>query len=113
MLLKMKDKVIELRDALPITLGDSRRLKREFNTKVEDLFSGDPDAVGNLLLVLLRKVDPELTQEHIDCIPLHVLKNVGDEIKESSTEVDRPTSAPSTVSPSTTDGQSAMLSDSQ
>ena len=108
MILKMKDKEIDLKACMPITLGDARRLKKEFGKQVDDLFSGDPDAVASLLLVLCQKVDKEVTLEHVDTLPLSQLKNVGAVINETNKEVDRPTSAPSTDSPSTTDGTSAQ-----
>lgn len=95
MKIKLGEQECDLSEALPITLGDIRRLKKEYKVKLEDLASMDVDVVACVLLMLARKVHPEVTEEMIDCLELFRLNEVA-VFLGTATIPERPTSGSST-----------------
>lgn len=91
MLIKLGEKEYDLRAALPVTLGDIRRLKKNHGLKLADLASMDLDVVAMVLLILCQKVDAAITEEMIDTIPITRLAEVA-AFLESAVVPDHPTS---------------------
>jgi len=70
-LLKLDDKTVEIEKAFPLTLGDFRRLEdlgmidEQSNVKLVG-----PNSIAALVLFLVHKVDPDVTEEELDKIEL-------------------------------------------
>lgn len=84
------EKEYDLSSALPLTLGDLKKLKRDHNVSLLDLRSLDPVTIVAVLLVIAQKVDSAITEEMIDKIPMNRLTDIAKFLGGSS-EPDRPT----------------------
>lgn len=84
------EKEYDLSSALPLTLGDLKKLKRDHNVSLLDLGSLDPVTIVAVLLVIAQKVDQAITEEMIDKIPMNRLADIAKFLGGTS-EPDRPT----------------------
>lgn len=87
----------EASKALPMVWGDYRKLKKEHAISQKDLRDGGDDAMFAFALVAAQKINPAVTAEDIEALPLDVgyafIKFVADGAKA---ELDRPISGSST-----------------
>ena len=90
MKITLGEKEYDLEKSLPITLGDIRRLKSVHGIRLEDLASMDADIVAKVLLMLCQKVDPAITEEMVDGVPLERIGDVANFLSRA-TVPDRPT----------------------
>ena len=81
----------DLTQALPLTLGDLRRLKKEQGVEIKDLAAMDVGVVVKLMLHIFHKLDPAVTEEQVDNLPITVLADVA-AFLSAATVPDRPTS---------------------
>ncbi len=91
MQIQLADTTYDLSGALPLTLGDLRRLKKEQGVTLENLASMDVDVVAKVMLHVFRKVDAAVTEDQIDSLPVTRLSDIARFI-QSATIPDRPTS---------------------
>lgn len=91
MKVQIKGGELDLAAALPLTIGDSRRLKKEFGVGPEQINSGDPDATASVLLVLFQKVQPDITIADVDTLSLQTAAEIGAYLRNEAESVDRPT----------------------
>lgn len=90
MKIKLGEKEYDLGLALPLTLGDLRRLKKEHNTTLSDLQTMDVEVIIKVLLLIFRKLDPEVTEDLVDTVPVHQLSAIATFLSEAAIP-DRPT----------------------
>ena len=84
-------KELSLEGALPMTLGDLRKLKG-LGVALERLTTGDPELLHALLLYLFKKGGAQITAEDIDAISVAQVGALSDYIaSHSAGAVDRPT----------------------
>ena len=86
----IKGKELDLDAALPLTLGDIKKLKA-LGVKGGEINPTDPDHISFTLFILATKLDPSITIEDIDALSVDELKQVGGAIQEGQNTVDRPT----------------------
>lgn len=96
MKVRLGEKEYDLAKSLPITLGDLRRFKKEYGMDLATLSAMDLDNVAKVLHLLLRKIDPDISEETIDLFPLPQLGAVAKFLTEATGEAvvepdDRPT----------------------
>lgn len=91
MKIHLGEKEYDLAQALPLTLGDLRRLKKEQGVELKDLASMDVEVVVKVMLLITHKLDPIVTEAQIDALPITVLRDVA-EFLTLATVPDRPTS---------------------
>lgn len=96
MKIKLGEKEVDLKAALPITLGDVRRLKKDFGVKLADLSNMDADIIAKIVLMLSQKVNVTITEAEVDTIPLVQLGDIAIFLQTDAVEADRPTSGSST-----------------
>ena len=96
--IKAGDKEVDIASALPLTLGDFRRLKREHGFTMQDVVSksGDPEILFAVASLILTKVDKSITVEQVEAIEVSELGRLGRIMGESFTgkkqeQIDRPT----------------------
>lgn len=70
MKIKLGEKEIDLKLALPIVLGDVRKLKKVHGVNLKDLGSMDADTIAKIVLVLSQKIDPTVTEAEVDMLPM-------------------------------------------
>ena len=90
MKITLGEKEYDLAKALPITLGDVRRLKHVHGIQLSDLASMDLDIVAKVFLMLCQKIDPDITEDMVDAIPLLQMNKVSQFLSEAVIP-DRPT----------------------
>lgn len=76
MKIKLGEKEYDLAQALPLTLGDLRKLKKEYNTTLSDLQTMDVEVIIKVLLLIFRKLDPEVSEEALDAVPISLLGDI-------------------------------------
>lgn len=76
MKITLGEKEYDLGKALPVTLGDIRRLKKDHGVALTDLASMDLDVVAKVLLMLCQKIDPAITEALVDGVPLMLMGEV-------------------------------------
>lgn len=87
-------------NALPMLWGDYRKLKREHGVTQADLVKGEDDAMFAFALVVMQKLDPSMTAEDAERVPLHEgYALVRFAANAERKEIDRPTSGTSTSAP--------------
>ena len=101
MKITLKGREHEVESALPLTWGDYRKMKREHGVAREELRTGSDEAIFGLLVVILQKLDPSVTPEDAEALPLEKGFEVVNVISEAARKqiVDRPTSEASTSAP--------------
>jgi hypothetical protein len=93
MKITLGEKEYDLVQAMPITLGDIRRLRKEYNIKMSDLAAMDADIVATVLLMLCKKVDAGITEDMVNSLPLTMLGKVAKFLSDAAspeTVLDRP-----------------------
>jgi len=90
MKITLGEKEYDLAGALPVTLGDIRRLKRVHGIQLSDLASMDLDIVAKVFLMLCQKIDSAITEEMVDAIPLTMMDEVSKFLSKAAVP-DRPT----------------------
>ena len=90
MKIKLGEKEYDLDKSLPITLGDIKKLKAVHGVKLNDLASMDADIVAKVLLLLCQKVDPNITEDMVDEVPLERLGDIA-QFLSGAVAPDRPT----------------------
>ena len=85
------DKTYDLEKALPITLGDIKKLKAVHGVRLADLSSMDADIVSKVLLLMCQKVNTDITENMVDAIPLVLLGEIA-EFLSRAVVPDRPIS---------------------
>ncbi len=95
MKITVNSKDVEVEKALPLQLGDLRRLKREFdfilgvdNNNVEKQFG--------FYLVILQKANPDITPEDVDALTIAQMTAISTAVTDASKAADVPFSASST-----------------
>jgi len=108
MKITVKGKEIDLEKALPIVVGDLRKLKKLGVHYPDNFDPRDIDQVVVFLFYFLKKVDSSVTEEEVDSLlldevqaPVLFLVSGG---KKGEDNLDRPISGESTTLPITTDG---------
>lgn len=91
MKITVNGKELDLIGALPITLGDVKRLQRTYGVSESQLAAGDVTAAAALLLILIQKLDPAVSEDHLDSMPLSVAEDAFRFIGAEGRKVDRPT----------------------
>lgn len=92
MKVQMGRKEVDLSTAVPLTLGDIRKLSKEYGVKMGDLGSNDHESTHKILLYLARKAGvADITEEDVDAIPLGVLVEVTQYLAATGARTDRPT----------------------
>lgn len=94
MKVKMGEKEVDLEASWPLTIKDMKALKAAGVTDAKgEIDTGDVESLATLLLLLLRKVDGEVTEEDVEKIDIIQVKAIGDwiERKTKSVGFDRPT----------------------
>ena len=102
---------IDLEKALPIVVGDLRKLKKLGVNYPSAFDPRDPDHQALFLYHFCQKVDPAVTEAEIDLLSLEEVINAVYSLvhkKEGDEVLDIPTSGGSTTSPTTMDGGSAI-----
>ena len=70
-ILQIGGKNVDLKDAFPLVFGDFRKLgKLGLIDKDSNVKAADPDAIAKLLLHLVNKVDPQISEDQLDSVPL-------------------------------------------
>ena len=90
-IVKLGGKDVDLARAMPPTIGDLKKLKRDFGFTEELLAKGDMTAAAAFLLVLLQKLDGTLTEAQLDALPLREAESAFRFIARESQVIDRPT----------------------
>lgn len=101
------EREIDLSKMKPFTLGDKKRLKKEFEITFGDVDLTDPEQETKLTYYLLRQCCPDLRLEEVDEVPSALANLISIYAGMRSGEINRPTSARSTSSPAPTDGAPA------
>lgn len=96
--MKMKVGAVEIdvSKLIPIRAGDLRKLQKL--ELLDNLEKGDFEASFQLALTVLRRGVPELTEEQLDTVSVSDLRAMGDYLRKTQNEIDRPTSAEPTAS---------------
>jgi hypothetical protein len=97
-------KEVDLEKALPITIGDLRKLKKLGVSYPNTFDARDPDQAAAFILYFCQKVVPEITSEEVDLMDISDSLDVMNFIVRTKEGIDRPTSTASTALPITTDG---------
>ena len=84
-------KELDLSGALPLTLGDLKKLKRAYGFGDAQLASGDILAAAAVLLILLQKLDSSITEEQLDRLPLATVEGAFQFIAAEAKNIHRPT----------------------
>ena len=91
-LVTVAGKEVDMRKALPLTLGDFRKLKKNHNVEQKDLGGGDIEITVRFTHYLLSKANPAVTEEDVDSLTMEDLNTI---MKTLTTKdfmvVDRPT----------------------
>ena len=97
MKIRLGEKEIDLSLALPVTMGDMRKIKREHGFGLAELATWDEDKIMAVALVLAQKVTP-VTMEEFEKIKLTDIPELVVFLTEAqgATGIDHPTTAPST-----------------
>lgn len=90
MKIHLGEKEYDLAQALPLTLGDLRRLKKEQGVELKDLANMDVEVVVKVMLHIAHKLDTAVTEAQIDELPVTALRDVA-EFLTLATVPDRPT----------------------
>lgn len=97
MKIRLGEKELDLSQAVPITLGDTRWLKKTYGVKLSELSQIDADIMSHVLHMLCRKVDPGVTEAEVDLITLPEIARLTEYLQTAAfTDADRPTSGSST-----------------
>lgn len=98
MKIRLGEKEIDLAAALPIKMGDMRKLKREHGYGLAQLVEWDEDKLMAVALVLAQKIEPSITMEDLDNLNLEDMPELVTFVHDAqgAKGIDRPTSAPST-----------------
>lgn len=91
MKIRLGEKEYDLAPALPLTLGDLRRLKKDHGVQLQDLSSMDANTLVKILLLLAQKVDPEVVEAQVDAVPVTELIEISKFLASAATVPDRPT----------------------
>lgn len=91
MKISLGEKEYDLAAALPLTIGDLRKMKKEQNVDLKDLGSMEVDTVAKVLLHIFRKVDATVTMEQVDQLSVSNLQDIA-KLLNSATVPDRPIS---------------------
>jgi hypothetical protein len=105
MTISLHGRTIDLRKALPLTIGDWKRLEQ---LGITDRTLREPSitTIATLVHYVLHKADPQTTMEEIDALPL-TAPAVQETLRAINQEtVDAPFSTPSTPSVAPTGGPS-------
>lgn len=112
MKITVSGKEVDLAQALPMTVGDMRKLKKvgvdypgNFNTR-------DPDHVVLFIHYFCNKTGQELTEDEVDTLTLKEAMAVLHFLLSIPSPVDRPTSGASIDLPTTTAGVQKTSTDS-
>ena len=99
MMVTLNGRSLDLARALPLTLGDWRALQRRGITAKGLAAGADAESLAGLLYHVLHKADPEVTEAHVDALPMRdpVVKAVLEALAEAEAP-DRPFSSTSTPS---------------
>lgn len=65
---KLKDREIDLTDALPLTFGDWKKLKRR-GVAITSFSDLDPEKIIEFVYYILSKADSTVTRENVEEIP--------------------------------------------
>lgn len=101
---RIGDRVIDLSDLKPLTLGDKKALKRDTGLTMGAIKDDDPEQEGLLAWFFLRMACPDLRKEEIDNLAATDAQFITRFVAKRAGEVDRPTSARSISSPAPTAG---------
>lgn len=96
MKITLNGKTVDVSKALPLQLGDLRRLKRDFDIDLSVGVSGDPDKKHGFYSVILQKANKDITAEDVDTLTLPQMTELANEVNRASETVDAPFSASST-----------------
>lgn len=88
---KYGEKAVDIDKALPLTVGDMRRLKREFNVSQKELTLGEAETVFAVLMVLGQKADASITEADVDGIAFSAVPDIILRLGERARDIDRPT----------------------
>jgi len=106
-IVRLGERLIDLSDLKPLTLGDKKRLKADTGLSMAKLANDDPDDEATLVWFFLRLACPDLKKEEVDQLAAQDSQFVTRFVAKRAGEVDRPTSARSIASPAPTAGQAA------
>lgn len=98
MKITLNGKEVDFSRAFPITLGDFRKLQRDYGANLETI-ERNPDDVEQLvklLLFLCQKANSEVTEADLDMLPMTEMVKIQSFIAGASKVIDRPSSPPST-----------------
>lgn len=91
---KLGGKKVDATKGLPLTLGQFRRMKKEFGTGMKDIGPNmEAEHLYAVASVVLTAADPTLTEEDINKLTFRSLLRLGSLVGDSMAqeEVDRPT----------------------
>lgn len=92
MKIQMGEKTVDLSKAMPLTIGDVRKLGKDYGVKMADLGSSDVETTHKVILYLARKAGgPGITEDDVDSIAVGTLVEISKFIAENGASVDRPT----------------------
>lgn len=89
-IVKVGTKEVDLTQAVRLTLGDLRNLKRLGVPMNDTLDLTDPDNIAKVLLYLCQKTDSTITEAEVDALEAPSLRIIGEALKEAQ-KPDRPT----------------------
>lgn len=90
MKMKVVGKEFDLATVVPVTIGDLKKLKRTYNLSEKELAAGDVTASAALLLVLLQKLDKDLTEEQLDTLSIADAEEAFQFLAATGRKIDRP-----------------------
>jgi hypothetical protein len=85
-------KTVDVSKAVPLTIGDFRRLKKDHGVDQKDLLVGDIETTCKMMFFILHKADANITESDSELLTFKQVSEINiylsDTVKE---EVDRPT----------------------
>lgn len=91
-----KERELDLSKMTPVTLGDRKRLLKEFSLDMRKALEFSPEEDIALVGYLLRKIDPSVTTEEVEALATVVGQSIITYAGALTNEVDRPFSLRST-----------------
>lgn len=106
MLLKVGSKEVNITELLPLRVADFRRAEKAGVT-MQALEEGSYEASFQLYLAVVKRGDPTITEEQLEAVPAHELKDLGMFLKVEQGKFNRPISAEPIASSEPMGGASA------
>ena len=91
MLLTVNGKEVNLSESGPLTLGDFRKLKKDYGVEQKDLANGDIEVTFRFTLYVLKKIRPDITEADVDSLTMGNLENIMTTLTKKATDTDHPT----------------------